>query len=94
MSAGFSKQETSLWLAQPITLLAAFSLPVALWMVSSVPPSLSEGIPALEEGTGQEAGYLQQTLGEHDSSSLMTLPFVICFHCHCHVSGWETAFDT
>ena len=27
-----------------------------------VPPFISVGIPALEEETGQEAGYLQQTL--------------------------------
>ena len=93
MSAGFLKQGTSLWLAQPKTLFAAFSLLAAFWMVSSN-PFISEGIPVLDEGTGQEAGYLQQTLGEYESSSLMTFLFVICFHGHCQASGWETAFHT
>ena len=52
MSAGFLKQGTSLWLAQPKTLLAAFSLLAAFWMVSSN-PFISEGIPALDEGTNE-----------------------------------------
>ena len=93
VSAGFLKQGTSLWLAQPKTLLAAFFLPAAFWMVSSLPSSLRESQP-WRKGLGRRQGYLQQTLGECESSSLMTFPFVICFHGHCQVSGWETAFHT
>lgn len=81
-------------MAGPAHNLVGCLLPSGGSLDDIVPPSVSEGVPALEEGTGQETRYLQQTLGEYESSSLMTFPFVICFHGHCQVSGWETAFDT
>lgn len=78
--------------ACPAQNLVGRLLPSGSFLDGVIYPFVSEGIPALEEGTGQEAGYLQQTLGEYESSNLMT--FVICFHGHCQVSGWETAFHT
>lgn len=54
VSAGFLKQEHLLWLAQPKTLLAAFFLPAAFWMVPSLPSSLRNPSPGGR--TGQEAG--------------------------------------
>ena len=57
------------------------------------PSSLWESQPW---GRGQGGGtYLWQTLCEYESLQvLMTFPFVICFHGHCWVSGWEKALHT
>ena len=60
MSAGFLKQGTSLWLAQPKTLLAAFSLLAAFWTVSSIPSSLRESQP-WRKGLGRR----QDTFSKH-----------------------------
>lgn len=58
-------------------------------------PFISKGIPALGEGIEEAAGYLWQTLGEYESLwSVMAFSFVICFHGHSWVSGWETALYT